>query len=121
MASIRDFLQRTWFSLPLKTRDVVTRAAKTAAQTFIATFPLATLATGDANVIWPALVAAGSAAVSAAWNVIKTPSSGEVKLVPVYVHPHPDDILPEEGSADVVWVAVVVLVVLVFLKVFAII
>jgi len=75
-------LKELWYSLSLKTRDKLARAAKTAGQVFITSFPLASLATHDVNVIWPAVLAAGSAAVSAAWNTIFPPSSGEAVLVP---------------------------------------
>lgn len=88
-----DRLRRFWYSLPLKVRDVVVRAAKTFAQVFISGVPLAVLATGDTHLIWVTVLGAGSAAVSAAWNVIKTPSSGEAILVPFPVKAA-DDLLP---------------------------
>lgn len=91
-----DKLKQIWYSLSLKTRDKIVRAAKTAAQTFVASLPVAVLVGGDLPAAKAAIVAAAAAAVSAAWNTLWPPSSGEVKLVPIKVPVHPDDnILPE--------------------------
>jgi hypothetical protein len=86
-----DFIRRTWYSLNLKTRDKLTRAAKTAGQTFIASLPVAVVVGGDLPAAKAAVVAAAAAAVSAAWNTIWPPSTGEVKLVPILVKDFPKE------------------------------
>jgi hypothetical protein len=88
MAKIHEL----WYSISLKTRDKLVRAGKTFVQTLIATIPVGALIGADQAVVKAALVSAGAAAVSAAWNTIFPPSSGEVQLFPVYR----DDILPPE-------------------------
>lgn len=93
--SITSKIQEIWYSLNLKTRDKLARAGKTAAQTFIFSLPTITvLATLDKAALWSAILSAGSAAVSAAWNSIWPPSTGEVQLVPIIRFP--DDLLPPE-------------------------
>jgi len=88
-----NWLLEHWYSLKLKTRDKIARAAKTAAQTFVASLPLALLIGADSAAIKAALLSAASAAVSAAWNTIFPPSSGEAILIPIY-NPNTDTLLP---------------------------
>lgn len=85
-----DKLRQLWYSLNLKTRDKLTRAAKTAGQTFIAALPLSLIIGADYAAAKAAIVSAAAAAVSAGWNTLFPPSTGEAILVPVF----PGDILP---------------------------
>lgn len=86
-----DKIRQFWYSLPPKTRDKLARAAKTAGQSFILALPSITVLAGlDKAALWSTLVSAAMAAVSAAWNTIWPPSTGEAILVPIYR----DDLLP---------------------------
>lgn len=58
----------TTFSEVVDWRDVITRAGKTAVQTFIATTTVGAVVSTDVTSLQAALIAAASAAITVVWN-----------------------------------------------------
>lgn len=56
------------FSEVVDWRDVITRAGKTAVQTFIATTTVGSIVGGDLTSLQAAFIAAASAAITVVWN-----------------------------------------------------
>lgn len=91
-------VKRLWLTIPLPYRDILVRAAKTFAQTFVGTLVVAVVAAPslDRATLASLVLSAASGAASLVWNTVFRPSLVAV-IIPVPMPAGPvvsDELLP---------------------------